>query len=77
MREIRSSLDGYMTRAQASKRLRMSPSYISRLMSLGKLSYVIVGRRRFPSALGVEALATLWGRLDLGGEVQGGHDGTR
>jgi len=72
---IKSSLDGYMTRAQAARRLGYSESWVSRMMSTGKLACVRVGGRRFPSALGVEALATLWGRLDLDGgkEADGGQ----
>lgn len=61
-REFRSgTLGEWMTRAQAAKVLKMSPQAVSQLMRKGKVGYCIVGRRKFPNCLSVQAYGFLRG----------------
>ena len=68
-------LGNWCTRDQAARILQVSPSRVSQLVKSGRLGYVVVGRRTFPSLQAVYALAAYKAhRLDLmDGEAECGN----
>jgi hypothetical protein len=59
------SLGHYCTREEAARMLKVSQVRVSQLMGSGRLGYIVVGRRRFPSRQAVIALRAWRDRVQI------------